>query len=101
MAARLYANDNQDKFPGNFLQLTNELATPKVLVCPADKARKERSAGQPVDWDPQNISYEFLAPGLEEGAANPERVLFRCPIHGHEGLADGSVRRGDLRTRAR
>jgi hypothetical protein len=101
VAARLYATDNHDKFPTSFLQMTNELATPKVLVCPADKARNQWSAGQPVHWDPKNITYEFLTPGLEQVSTNGERVAFRCPIHGHECLADASVRRGNLPPRAR
>jgi hypothetical protein len=101
VGARLYATDNHDKFPTSFLQMTNELATPRVLVCPADKARKQWSAGQPMEWDLKNISYEFLTPGLEETATNLQQVAFRCPIHGHEGLVDGSVRYGNVRTRQR
>lgn len=101
IAARNYSTDNNDRFPGNFLQMSDELATSKVLVCPADKARMQWSAAHPATWDPKNITYEFLTPGLVINATYPTNVAFRCPIHGHEWLVDGSIRYGKGPTRAR
>jgi hypothetical protein len=76
LAARMWANDHNDIFPSQLsepiraddtnrlvrfaLGFSNELSTPKVLVCPADKERQRIS-----DWPElttSNISY-FLALG--------------------------------------
>ena len=82
LAARIWANDNSGVYPPNFLSMSNELSTLKILFCPADKARK-----------PANIvSYEFLNPNGSE--TNPYVLLTRCPVHGHVGLSDGSVQEG-------
>ena len=57
LAFRIYATDNEDRFPGEtmltngvpladitpaliYRSLSNELSTPKILMCPADKQRK-------------------------------------------------------------
>ena len=87
LAARLWALDNEDRLPPNIVCMSNELSTPKILVCPADNSRQVAT-----DWStftPGNCSYEQLATsGSEE---EPSRVLSRCRIHGHVGLCDGSV----------
>lgn len=87
LAARIWATDHGDIFPPDFLTMSNEIATPKHLVCPEDAGR------QPAEnwgvFTPANTSYEFLAPSGSE--TEPMRVIFRCPIHGHVCLADGSV----------
>ena len=96
LSARVWANDDpynlgrQDVFPPNFLSMSNELATPKILVCPADKARKPAVSWQ--EFGAANVSYEFLNPNGSE--TNPYVLLTRCPIHGHVGLSDGSVFQG-------
>jgi hypothetical protein len=67
--------------------MSNELSTPKILVCPGDTNRPVA-----VDWasfTSANCSYEYLAPN--GSPADPTRVLARCPIHGNIGLCDGSV----------
>lgn len=91
LALRIWANDNEadsgEFFPLDFLSLTNELSTPKVLICPADPGRQVAP-----DWaafSSANLSYEFLAPGGTP--IEPQRVATRCLIHGHVGLCDGSV----------
>src|SRR2546423_369167 len=66
LSARVWANDDpynlgrKDVLPPNFLSMSNELSTPKVLVCPADKARKPATSWQ--EFSPSNVSYEFLNP---------------------------------------
>src|SRR5438093_954184 len=40
LAARIWANDHQERLPFNFLAMSNELSTPEMLVCPSDTARK-------------------------------------------------------------
>jgi hypothetical protein len=87
LAVRVWAMDNGDISPPNLLEMTNEMATPKILVCPTDSARQP--AKDWASYTPANCSYDYLAPSAPE--TEPTRVLFRCPIHGHIGLSDGSV----------
>ena len=76
LAFKLWAGDHQEKFPMqvsvtnggtmemvdsgktfmHFAAISNELSTPKVLVCPADRTRK-RAADFCADLDNAKISY--------------------------------------------
>ena len=87
LAVRTWAIDNGDMSPPNILDMTNEMATPKILVCPGDHGRE--AAKDFASYTPANCSYEYLAPSAPD--TEPFRVLFRCPIHGHVCLCDGSV----------
>jgi hypothetical protein len=87
----MWANDHHDIMPRDFLTMSNELNSTRVLVCPGDEGRTRATT-----WDqfgPGNSSYEFLAPGLKEGPPW-NTIMSRCPIHGHVGLIDGSVQGG-------
>ncbi len=88
LAARVWALDNADLYPTNFLSMSNELSTPKILVCPADTNRVVASNFS--TYSDANCSYEFFKASDTE----PTQVLCRCPIHGSIGLADGSVHMG-------
>jgi hypothetical protein len=88
LAARMWSNDHNGKFPSDFLSMSNELATPRILVCPADSSKI-----RVMNWSefgPGNVTYEYLQPGIDERSA-PQTVVFQCPIHGNVGLIDGSV----------
>jgi len=87
LSVRVWALDNGDMSPPNILEMTNEMSTPKILLCPADHGRQR--ADTFASYTPANCSYEYLAPSTPE--TEPNRVLFRCPIHGHVCLSDGSV----------
>jgi hypothetical protein len=87
LAVRVWAIDNADMTPPNILDMTNEMSTPKILVCPGEKARQ--AADGWTAYTSANCSYEYLAPSAPD--TEPSRVLFRCPIHGHVCLNDGSV----------
>jgi hypothetical protein len=91
LAARLWANDNKDTLPPDVLSMTNELSTPKILVCPSDTGRTKAASWS--EFGAANLSYEFLAPGISE-TETPYTIIARCPIHGHVGLLDGSVQGG-------
>lgn len=87
LAARIWATDNNDVLPPDVLSMTNEMSTPKVLVCPADEGRQAAA-----DWtvfSTANLSYQYLAASGSE--MEPERVMFVCPIHHSVTLCDGSV----------
>lgn len=87
LAARIWANDNHDIYPTNFISMTNELGTWKVLQCPSDKSHNV------TNWDEVaagNISYIMDAPGLPQ-TADLRIVFVECPIHHNILLIDGSV----------
>jgi hypothetical protein len=89
LSVKVWAVDNHGAAPPDMLCLSNELSTPKTLVCPADKTRAAAK-----DWGSYtaaNCSYEYMAPAALN--TEPSQVMFRCPIHGHKGLCDGSVQR--------
>jgi hypothetical protein len=88
LACKVWALDNGEVLPTNVLLMTNEMSTPKILVCPADTAHAV--AKDWASWSAANCSYDYLAPGASD-REDPQRVLFRCPIHGNIGLVDGSV----------
>ena len=61
---------------GFFLVMSNELSTPKILVCPADTnvvyATNQFGSPYPPDFSNKNISY-FV--GIDADTNNPQRLL--------------------------
>ena len=99
LGARMYSGDNKEVFPPDFLSMSNELNSPKILVCPADT--KHIAVGTWAEFNPnQNLTYEYLKPGISGTIALTE-VIFRCPIHNNVGLGDGSVQMTADRTSPR
>jgi hypothetical protein len=120
LAFRTWAVDNSDRYPFNvstnqggtmelstqgsdgfdpnpariFQVMSNELFSPKILVCPADSSKQAAIDFQ--DLSAANVSYQVRS-GTNIDETNPSEVLARCPIHGHEVLCDGSVRQGRQR----
>ena len=114
LAFRTWAIDNGDQLPFNvstnkggtlelcvvgsdgfdrnaafhFQVMSNELSTPKILVCPADT--KKQPALDFLSLQPANVSYQVRS-GTNITEANPQEILAVCPIHGHVLLCDGSV----------
>ena len=97
LAARMWSNDHNGRFPPDFNSMSNELSSPKILVCPGDSSKTR--AMNWSEFGPGNITYEYLEPGYDEKSAQPQTIVFQCPIHGNVGLADGSVQQGSQRTR--
>lgn len=90
LAARLWEGDNNDVAPPDYLSMSNELNTPKILVCPSDQKRQVASnffSG----LTSANYSYEYLTPAATNCYNEPTRVMALCPIHGAVLLCDGSV----------
>jgi hypothetical protein len=87
LSLRVWALDNGDTFPPVVLEMTNEMSTPKILACPGDPGHQ--AADSWASYTPANCSYEYLAPS--GSPRDPERVAFRCPVHGSITLSDGSV----------
>src|SRR5258706_4126520 len=86
-AARMWSNDNGDRFPPNLVSMSNELTTPKILICPGDHSRKASTSW--AQFTPEQSSFEMVTPSLRDGDTNA--VFLRCKIHGSIGYADGSV----------
>ena len=55
--ARLWAEDDSNHLADNFLCMSNELCTPKILICPSDKVRK--AADSWALFTTNNCSYEI------------------------------------------
>ena len=91
LGLRMWAYDNKDIFPMDFLTASNELNSPKVLTCPGDSARQHANNWQ--EFNGSSVSYEYLAPG--GSSRDPSVVLTRCPIHNNVGLCDGSAQQLD------
>ncbi len=81
----------------HFLIMSGYLSTPKdlsaantpmILVCPADSSRQP--AADFLSLRADNVSYQVRS-GTNVNETQPQEVLVRCPIHGHELLCDGSV----------
>ncbi|MGO8927396.1 MAG: hypothetical protein ACLQU3_10970 [Limisphaerales bacterium] len=101
LAFRVWALDNNNMSPPDMLSMSNELSTPKILVCPTDKTHE--AANGWASYSSSHCSYEYLAPSvpveylapsapaLNRSVTELRRVIFRCPIHGHVCLSDGSV----------
>lgn len=88
---KIYSIDNKDTYPVSLLQASNDLNTPKVLICPNE--RQYRSPA--TNWEtfsPANCSYIFVVPGILEAELAPDKAVAICPIHNLEILGDGSVR---------
>jgi cell division protein FtsB len=90
LAFRIWAGDNGDKYPNDFISMTNELSNWRILQCPSDKAHQVSSW---ADVAAGNVSYRRVSSGPEADETHPNVVLVECPIHGCVLLSDGSVQR--------
>ena len=117
LAFRTWAIDNGDQFPFNvstnaggtmefcatgadgfdsnaalhFQVMSNELSTPRILVCPQDESRKPAPGFHNLQAN--NVSYR-LHSGTNLNESNPAAVLAFCPFDGHTLHCDGSVTTG-------
>ena len=73
----------------HFMVMSNKLATPKILVCPADSSKHPASTWN-KGLQADNVSYQMRS-GADINETHPEEVVVRCPIHGHVVECDGSV----------
>jgi hypothetical protein len=92
-AARVWAGDNNHRLPDNFLCMSNELATTKVLICPSDTIH--RIAGDWNSFTTNNTSYEIVGPNLRDNDFS--NAFVRCTIHGNLGYTDGTYFDGHSR----
>ena len=114
LALRLWAMDHDGDFPFNaatnrggtkeicspssdgfdrnafvhFMVMSNELKTPKLLVCPGDSSK--HPAGDFRSLQADNVTYQMRS-GANISEIHPLDVVVRCPIHGHVVECDGAV----------
>jgi hypothetical protein len=87
-AATLWAEDNNKRMPSDFLSMSNELNTPRILICPGDHSRQ--AATNWASFTATNASYAIIAPMISVNDTNT--AYLRCNIHtNHLGYADGFV----------
>jgi hypothetical protein len=75
----------------HFQVMSNELNTPKILVCPGDSGKQ--AAADFAELQSWQVSYQIRT-GPKVSDVNPEEILTYCPIHHHVGRTDGSVQMG-------
>ena len=90
LAAQSWANEHNDTFPPDFPSMSNQLSSPKILVCPEDPFKTGAENWAKFNAS-NNLSYEFLLPGAKV-AAMSDATVFRCPTHGHIVYGDGRVK---------
>ena len=92
LAARLWAEDNGGFMPTNFICMSNELATTRILTCqPSQRA----AASDWSQFTSENSTYEIIAPRMRMDDTNT--AFLRCKIHGHLGYSDATVFDGNRR----
>lgn len=89
LALRIYANEHADVNPPDFLTMSNELSTPKILFCPGNTNHPAVKTW--ADFAATSSSYEFLTASVTNADADPQRISTYCRTHNIFGLCDGSV----------
>ena len=84
VASMLWPDDHDGRLPSDFLSMSNELSTTKILICPADRERHASANWSSLSAD--HCSYEIVTPGLRKTDTNT--VFLRCRVHGYTGYAD-------------
>ena len=88
LAARIWEDQQKSgRLPADFLTMSNELTTPRILTCASDTARIRADNWQLFDGS--SVSYELLSPGVD--ARDTDVVYVRCPICNNVGMVDGSA----------
>jgi len=93
-AALVWANAHNGRLPSGFIMMSNELTTPRLLLCPGDKSRDPADNWQA--FTPANCSYQIL--DAPSGARElPLEILqnicyLNCKVHrGNYANALGKV----------
>ncbi len=84
VSTMLWPDEHDGRLPSDFLSMSNELATPKILICPGDRSRK--AAASWSTFGPEHCSYQIVSPGVTKSSTNT--VFLSCPIHGYVGYVD-------------
>ena len=92
-AARVWAAAHNGRLPSGFILMSNELVSPRLLLCPGDKSREPA-----INWQeltPANSSYEICEGALGAKDLPPEILqnmpCLQCKLHGNYANALGNV----------
>jgi hypothetical protein len=93
-AARVWAGGHNGRLPSGFIPMSNELVSPRLLICPGDKSRDP--AGNWHALDPANSSYEITEGAFGAKDLPPEMLqqicYLQCKVHaGNYANALGKV----------
>jgi len=88
LAIRQWENDH-GTMPPDLITLSNQLASPRLLVCPTDRLTERRRVKNWSDFTMIGSSYIYFPP--PERVTDPSAVLVNCPLHDSVCRADGSV----------
>jgi hypothetical protein len=86
---QMWSLDHGGKFPPDLMALSNQLQSPKLLICPGEKLRDRREANDWSDFSLIGSSYDYSGAGKD--STQPQQIILRCPLHNNVGLADGSA----------
>jgi len=89
LAIRVWAGDNNDKYPTSLIVMSNELSTTQILICPSDGARQPYAKIGFGKFQDDMTSYTFTV--QPDDLTYPDCIIARCPIHHNYLMADGSV----------
>ncbi|MGC3958155.1 MAG: hypothetical protein QM813_09515 [Verrucomicrobiota bacterium] len=89
LAVRIWMMEHQQVTAPDFLSMSNELSTPKILFCPGNT--NQPSVKTWAEFATTASSYQYLAAGVTNADHEPQRILTYCPAHNIFGLCDGSV----------
>ncbi|HEX4264734.1 MAG TPA: hypothetical protein VH597_10385 [Verrucomicrobiae bacterium] len=89
LAMRIWAGDNDGKYPTSLVVMSNELSIAKILICPSDKARAPYATLGWSEFQDNMTSYDYLAQSDDE--RYPQCITAMCPIHHNYLFSDGSV----------
>jgi len=94
LAIQAWQNDH-GSLPPDLITLSNQLLSPKVLVCPGERLRERKRVSKWSDLNMIGSSYNYFAPPKKITDRNVRlattAVLVTCPIHDNVCHADGSV----------
>lgn len=89
LAVRIYMGDHNEVSPPDFLTMSNELNTPKILFCPAHTNLAPVKTW--AEFATTTSSYQYLVAGAAHADTEPQRIMTYCATHNIFGLCDGSV----------
>lgn len=85
-AVQIWADKHGGVLPHSLLDITNDLASPKILTCPADFFH----AGNVTNWDPESFTYQYVLPGKHRDEVT-NKLIIVCPIHNAGIYGDGYI----------
>lgn len=88
LGCRLWATDRGGRYPDSWQDLTNFVASPRLMICPLDTTKGDLR-NVPVAQAIAAPTYFYEAKSAMEG--EPGRVVTFCPYHGVVLLTEGEV----------